>query len=871
MMKKAIITVALAALAIVTFPLPVSAQETYRFERMWPTLQQSWNFMVPNGTAFDAYNNFYIADSVANRIVKLNQDGFYITAWGREGSDDGDFSIPLGVAVDGAGNVYVTEQGNHRVQKFDANGTFIKKWGQLGAGERDLNKPNGIVVDGLGNVYVADTENNRIQKYTSNGDYLLTITGDMNKPYDVTVDGSNHVYVSDTYNSRVLKYTAEGVFEHEVGNVPPCPGFFSFPIDIDIDAAGTIYIACMDNSIWKLDAQENCVDLWGGGYDEEMENGKFYTLNSIAIDKNGYIYATDAVSTQKFTSDGEFIIRWCSFGKSAGELNQPSGVAVDAEGFVYVADLENYRIQKFSPDGAYEGQWGEEGSGDSQFGYLWGIAADAANNVFVVDPFNSCIKKFTSAGGFLVKWGTYGPGEEQFEYPAAIAVDRAGNVFVTDVWSDTRCIRKFRPTPDGTGGINGSGYEFAASWGTYSYQPDPLPGQFMNPSGIAVDGEGNVYVADRDHSRIQKFRPTPDGTGGIDNSGYEIDVIWGGMGTGPENLSLPFGIAVDNEAHVYVTDIMKRRVQKFDSAGNFITTWGEAGIWAGQFNQPEGLAVNSEGRVYVTDRGHNRVQVFKKREESKRPRAIIVAGGGPYEGNNLWDATQLCANFAYRTLTYQGYTRDEIYYLTPDEDLDLDTNGVLDDVDDSPTIDHLQAAITRWAVDENADSLLIYLNDHGGTDTFTINENERLTAAQLASWLDELQASTSVRITVVYEACESGSFIDNLYDLQRNDRIIITSTLPDEQAKFLSHGHRLILLFLLVQYLQWSQHRRVLRQGHRDGKFFLFQPEPPAAWRRCICLSRKLCSRHDKRCPADRKHLSSAEFRRTGNCGDTVC
>ena len=809
-MKKAIVKIALVVTAVVSFPLLVSAQETYRFERMWPTLQQSWNFMIPNGTAFDAYNNFYVADSVANRIVKLNQDGFYITAWGREGSAEGEFSIPIGVAVDAEGNVYVTEQGNNRVQKFDANGTFIIKWGQQGAGERDLNTPAGIAVDGLGNVYVADTENNRIQKYNSNGENPLTFAAGLNRPYDVAVDSSNYVYVADTYNSRVLKYTAAGILEHEVGNVPPCTGFFSFPIDIDIDAAGNIYIAGMDNSIWKLDAQENCVDLWGGSYDEEAEDGKFFTLNSIAIDTNGYVYATDALSTQKFTPDGEFIIRWCSFGGGAGVFNQPSGAAVDTAGFVYVADLENHRIQKFSPDGEYAGQWGEQGSGDAQFGYLWGIATDAADNVFVVDPGNSCIKKFNSAGDFLVKWGRYGSGEDQFEYPAAIAVDKSGNVFVTDVWSYTRCIRKFKPTPDGTGGIDNSGYEFAASWGTYSYQPDPLPGEFMNPSGIAVDGEGNVYVADRDNSRIQKFKPTPDGTGGIDNSGYEIDIIWGRMGTDPGEFLCPYGIAVDNEANVYVTDTLKPRVQKFDSAGNFITTWGETGIWAGQFKQPEGIAVSSEGRVYVTDRGHNRVQVFKKHETSSRPRAIIVAGGGP--GDNLWNAIQVCTNFAYRTLTYQGYTRDEIYYLTSDWDLDLDTNGVSDDVDNSPSIANLQSAITQWAVDENADSLLLYLNDHGGSDTFKINGTEILEAPQLASWLDELQASTSVRITAVYEACESGSFIDNLYDLQRNDRIIITSTLPGEQAKFLSMGT------ISFSYFFWSNIFNGLSIGESYGK-----------------------------------------------------
>ena len=92
--------------------------------------------------------------------------------------------------------------------------------------------------------------------------------------------------------------------------------------------------------------------------------------------------------------------------------------------------------------------------------------------------------------------------------------------------------------------------------------------------------------------------------------------------------------------------------------------------------------------------------------------------------------------------------------------------------------------ITGWAIREGADSLVLYLNDHGGDDTFRISESETLSSSDLDSWLDELQASITGKITVIYEACESGSFVDELED---DDRIIIASTLPGEQAKFLNH------------------------------------------------------------------------------------
>ena len=84
----------------------------------------------------------------------------------------------------------------------------------------------------------------------------------------------------------------------------------------------------------------------------------------------------------------------------------------------------------------------------------------------------------------------------------------------------------------------------------------------------------------------------------------------------------------------------------------------------------------------------------------------MVAGSGPYEGNNLWDATEMNANFAYRALTYQGYTNDTIYYLSSDRNLDLNGDGI-PDVDGDATNSNLQNAITQWAKD--GESLVLYL------------------------------------------------------------------------------------------------------------------------------------------------------------------
>ncbi|MBI2264669.1 MAG: IPT/TIG domain-containing protein [Armatimonadetes bacterium] len=182
---------------------------------------------------------------------------------------------------------------------------------------------------------------------------------------------------------------------------------------------------------------------------------------------------------------------------------------------------------------------------------------------------------------FDTKWGSTGGGDGQFAYPFAVAVDSAGNVYVAD-YNNGR-IQKF----------NNSG-GFLTKWGS-SGNGD---GQFNKPRGIAVDSNGNVYVADYFNARIQKFT----GTGAFVTK-------WGVAGNGDGQFSGPVGVGVDSAGNVYVSDFGNNRIQKFDGSGNFITKWGSQGSGDGQFSNPYGIAVDSAGNVYVADDGH-RVQKF---------------------------------------------------------------------------------------------------------------------------------------------------------------------------------------------------------------------------------------------------------------------
>jgi hypothetical protein len=374
------------------------------------------------------------------------------------------------------------------------------------------------------------------------------------------------------------------------------------------------------------------------------------------------------------------------------------------------------------------------------------------------------VQKFTANGTFLDKWGAGGTGEGEFDRPGGIAIDTGGNVYVADEFNHR--IQKF--TSDGA---------FLSEWGSEGAGD----GQFDRPWGIAIDEGGNVYVADRDNHRVQVF-----------NSDGAFINKWERRGSGEGEFEFPGAIATDGIGNIFVADTENHRIQKLTTDGTYVSEFGEIGSDLGMLGRPVGVAVGGSGKIYVTEIKNNRVQVFSADSTSSpspsqtRDKAIIVAGGGAFAGNNIWDATQMCANFAYRALTYQGYTKDTIYYLSSDTDLDLDGNGLLDDVDAAATNSNFQSAITSWAQD--AENLLIYATDHGGNGTFRTSETEVLQASTLNSWLDTIQNTIPGEAVVVYDACRSGSFVDKLIPAAGKERIVLTSTSPDEEAIFCNQG-----------------------------------------------------------------------------------
>ena len=225
---------------------------------------------------------------------------------------------------------------------------------------------------------------------------------------------------------------------------------------------------------------------WGSG------DGQFIYPGYVAVDSDGYVYVADSDNKrlQKFDSNGNFITKWGSFGSGDGQFSVTCGVAVDSDGYVYVADVYNHRIQKFDSNGNFITKWGSGGGGDGQFSVPYGVAVGSDGYVYVADTNNHRIQKFDSNGNFITKWGSFGSADGQFNVPYGVAIDSDGYVYVSDTYNFR--IEKF----DSNG-------NFITKWGSCGGEN----GQFNYQIGVAVDSEGYVYVADQSNLRIQKFAP----------------------------------------------------------------------------------------------------------------------------------------------------------------------------------------------------------------------------------------------------------------------------------------------------------------------------------------------------------------------------
>ncbi len=581
-------------------------------------------FQSPTGVAVDRHGNVFVADSSNNTIRKITPAGVVTTfagqagyfsadGTGSNGSIDGPgpaarFNGPRGLAIDANGILFVADTENHTIRKITPDGIVTTYAGTaLSSGNIDgvgsaarLNRPGAITVDDQSNVFVAEIFTATIRKIAPDGRVntfagLLYTPGSADGlgsaarfavPFGLAVDRSGHLYVADRSSSSILpgppinhtirKISPEGLVTTLAG-LAGSPGSadgtgslarFNNPFGLAVDDAGTLVVADSDNRTLRRITPTGVVTTLAGtvGLNGSTDGPGPQALFSIPIGvasgPDGTVFVADGGSNntiRKITSAGLVTTLAGQANTSApqsidgtgrsAQFTTPGRVAVDPAGNIYVADRR--LIRKVSPAGVVTTLVTTE-----PFTTITALALDRDGNLFVCG--DGRILKITPQGIVSLV-----AGSDSLGYVSGLSLDPLGNIFVAD--SRGRVINRLAPTGVVTtlaGRTNSSGSNDGVGSAAL----------FRLPTDVAVDRDGNVFVADQADCTIRKVTPAGVVTtfAGLAGASGTVD------GTGAAaRFESPGGLAFDSVGNLFVAD--GTTLRRITQAGEVVTVLGSPG------------------------------------------------------------------------------------------------------------------------------------------------------------------------------------------------------------------------------------------------------------------------------------------------------
>jgi large repetitive protein len=567
-------------------------------------------FNRPGGLAVDSSGNVYVADSGNSAVKEIEAVGGIIPASPTIRTLGSGFGQPISVAVDGHGNVYVADLGNTAaVYEIEAVGGVIPASPTilpLGSG---FSAPEGVAVDGSGNVYVADPGNNAVYEIEAvsgaipASPTIRKLGSGFSTPRGVAIDGSGNIYVADTGNNAVREIEAVG------GAIPASPTIlalgsgFSAPQGVAVDGSGNVYVGDSSHSAVKeimavsgVVSSASTVNIVGSGFSYPW---------GVAVDGSGSVYVADYDSNSVKDIQRSSV----KFGSAAVAATTP---ATETLTFTFTTGV-TIGTPVVMTQGAPNLDFTDAGTGTCTTTngntYLQGDTCTVDVKFTPMRPGMrlGAVQLISSGGAIIATANVYGLGigplvtfpsntivstiGSGFFNPTSVAVDASGDVFVADATSNE--VNEI---------FAGSSTVVMVSKG--SSNPH---GGFNNPSGLAVDGGGNVLVADRNNKAVEEIvAGTGTAASGTVNSNSTVNTVGSGFID-------PAGVAVDEVGNVFVADGLGNKVREIiagtgGAASGKVNSSSTVITLGNGFTDPGGVAVDASGNVFVADYTNNAVK-----------------------------------------------------------------------------------------------------------------------------------------------------------------------------------------------------------------------------------------------------------------------
>jgi DNA-binding beta-propeller fold protein YncE len=644
--------------------------------------------------------------TIAGQILTVTQAGTnYVAAQPVTALVSTGLHWPFGVAVDVAGNIYVADTINSAIKEWTASNNTITT-----LVSSNLYDPQGIAVDAAGNVYFADTGNNAIKVWTpGNGTVTTIISSNLNLPDAVAVDISGNVYIADTGNDAIKEWSVTNN-----GMTTLVSTGLSNVSGVAVDLAGNVYIADSGNNTikeWSA-ANSNVTTL--------VASGVLHPFG-VAVDGAGSVYAADSFNgaIKKWTASSHLVTTLV-----ASNLSGPQGVAVDGGGDVYIADTHNNLIKELPyafvnptdiPESLAAGNDTLPAvlplTANALFAFnppfsdqSWLTISGATNGVvsfsFTTNSGSSRTAQITVLGQLIPV--TQGGVPAILATTALLVGPASGSNSVvlavtpkTGTWAATANTIWLHLSPAnqvGTGSTNVV-FSYDSNPGATRYGTLTISGQTLTvtqagstyvaagsvtslvssglnqPQDVAVDGAGNVYIADPFNYAIKEWTLTNNNVSTlvslatqkefavsvtVDQTGNIYFATYGNIFSDPgeiykwtsvnnnfiklasSGLKSPSGVAVDTAGNVYIEDTGHQAIKEWTAANGTVTSLVSSGL-----NGPIGTAVDVAGNVYICDTGNNAIKEWTAANNSVN---TLVSLGATNHFNPEGVAVDVCGN-----------------------------------------------------------------------------------------------------------------------------------------------------------------------------------------------------------------------------------